>query len=864
MLSRSQVLSQPINFYFHYNFVISALTLTLTLTLTLILILSKIRPLKELITFTQYYFHFVAMDNTISLQQLSETDHPLLLQGDFSIYHDPLVSPTKSLNYTVDVDGLVLLSNHLEAFRLGLVGEERIYTTHPVTTFGQFFSKTDFVDLSAFHPEMRKHTEYIPGFKFADMPGAPLNVVGFLKPTTTLNQLEDVNLSDFATFYKKILNKSIDRLPLTTRTRCNNMTMSYKETHTLPTYYRLYPEDIPALSTNICRALRSLDDSYPFQYYFAYHKFGQQQLLQIPVTIQSILTHILADQSLIIHASFHLALTFRYRNDSFSVFWRPDPTSQFFHGKITKFPVFGLYEIANITSRKPTGLNHIFPPPHRDNVEVTYAQAYTPSVKSLGRDRPFVDHPFLLCYILGKEYVQHSRHLEKLRHSVINELDCYELLEMVTLNLFQAKARLEVVITSNEVNPILSFQAGTLFNDVKLKNLLVKIPNLHVGRYATNLVQELMEPLRSIIQNPTHGRGIVATLIFCETLLSLLPSMSVKDMPYKLLKGYNIMPLHSGLMATHKRLNMTPYAGLSQGMFHIEAPQLERIFLPLQDYSSAARRIILPMIRFVNLMKTSDRTELAEKAATILVEAFEKELKDNGTIIVPAELRKMDKLVGAGHILVGCVDVGSYTAKVFDPEMLPTTSSMRQFLQVAVNLTSKTLLQQALTKHLPEKLKYVPRVTTHSNRISFTSQFYVLSPVSDAVLRARARTRPLRKLECLPILEAASSQLINNIQLSQRVSEKITTYSARKGEIISAIIRKHIHSSMKTIVGVTTLALVFLAKEQGLLPKVTTRQYQRDLHLNRVTSTGQIRKLVRSTTLYPTRPFSINITRLRL
>ena len=91
---------------------------------------------------------------------------------------------------------------------------------------------------------------------------------------------------------------------------------------------------------------------------------------------------------------------------------------------------------------------------------------------------------------------------------------------------------------------------------------------------------------------------------------------------------------------------------------------------------------------------------MAKKAAAILVEAFEKELKDSGTIIASAELRKNDKLVGAGHTLVGCIDVGSYTVKVFDPEMLPTTNSMRQSLQVAVNLTSTTLIQLYLIKIL--------------------------------------------------------------------------------------------------------------------------------------------------------------------
>ena len=64
--------------------------------------------------------------------------------------------------------------------------------------------------------------------------------------------------------------------------------------------------------------------------------------------------------------------------------------------------------------------------------------------------RHFADHPFLLCYILGKDYVQHSRHLEKLCSSIINEQDYYQLLEMITLQLYQAKARGDKTPTGHE------------------------------------------------------------------------------------------------------------------------------------------------------------------------------------------------------------------------------------------------------------------------------------------------------------------------------------------------------------------------------------------------------------------------------
>ena len=57
--------------------------------------------------------------------------------------------------------------------------------------------------------------------------------------------------------------------------------------------------------------------------------------------------------------------------------------------------------------------------------------------------------------------------------------------------------------------------------------------------------------------------------------------------------------------------------------------------------------MILPMIQFVNSMKTSERGELATKAAS---DAFELELKDNGTIIVSVELKTSRRLVEAGHL----------------------------------------------------------------------------------------------------------------------------------------------------------------------------------------------------------------------
>ena len=85
-----------------------------------------------------------------------------------------------------------------------------------------------------------------------------------------------------------------------------------------------------------------------------------------------------------------------------------------------------------------------------------------------------------------------------------------------------------------------------------------------MGQYAKGLVAELIQPLHASI-NGRNGPEVAATIILCETLLSLLPSMTVKDLPYKLLKGYEIMPMHSATMALRNRLTLFRFAAIRGG-----------------------------------------------------------------------------------------------------------------------------------------------------------------------------------------------------------------------------------------------------------------------------------------------------------
>lgn len=48
----------------------------------------------------------------ISLRDLANFLHPLLMEEDFSLLHDIQVMPTNQVNHTMDLDGVVLLSRY--------------------------------------------------------------------------------------------------------------------------------------------------------------------------------------------------------------------------------------------------------------------------------------------------------------------------------------------------------------------------------------------------------------------------------------------------------------------------------------------------------------------------------------------------------------------------------------------------------------------------------------------------------------------------------------------------------------------------------------------------------------------------------
>ncbi len=187
---------------------------------------------------------------------------------------------------------------------------------------------------------------------------------------------------------------------MTKRTRQNNLASTTATTRLLPGYFKIYPEDIDKLSQNIKLAFRGLQHDAPYRQYFLYCKYGQQHQSQLTTTD---LSTVVRREDKVGCVSAHVAVTFTHTDAGhFSVFWDSQATSQFLRGgggggRVVRYPLMGLHELANVQATSPTLTGFV------DDVNVTFAQAYTPFVKAMDNNTTlYHDHPFLLTYLLRR------------------------------------------------------------------------------------------------------------------------------------------------------------------------------------------------------------------------------------------------------------------------------------------------------------------------------------------------------------------------------------------------------------------------------------------------------------------------------
>jgi hypothetical protein len=291
-------------------------------------------------------------------------------------------------------------------------------------------------------------------------------------------------------------------------------------------------------------------------------------------------------------------------------------------------------------------------------------------------------------------------------------------------------------------------------------------------RYAVSLVQELYAPLVTAIA--TDGVGMMGTVLLCETLLSLLPTMSTKNAPYGLLKEYNITPIGSGVMASERHLCLRRFARLSGDVLHIARPVIHRVFVPLNHLPAEGRRQVVRMLRLLDAIRTGDGDSVADKCSKILVKSMIDDLLNSRLISRRAVLMSSQQLVSSGCTIHSIIAAAHLVARIFCVRYLPESSRLRDFLKTAEELCGDRL-GSALADEVIREISFMPRVIVHDNCRSFSAtSYYVLSKLSLAEIRRKARNGTLTVEDCMPILSAVEVTLLTSFSTDSCIIKRVT------------------------------------------------------------------------------------------
>ena len=157
----------------------------------------------------------------------------------------------------------------LNAFKVCPFGEGRMYTKPKVTDVGCYFYKAQMFDSNSYDDDHRQRSSLLfPGFNLIEIVGSSIKVVAVVNRTGSLIEIDGMlenrdSLSRY--FFLRVLAPAIDRLPVTTRTRKNNLTTQIMSSKVLPAYFRVYPEDISALSSHIMHVMQGLPHDAPYR-----------------------------------------------------------------------------------------------------------------------------------------------------------------------------------------------------------------------------------------------------------------------------------------------------------------------------------------------------------------------------------------------------------------------------------------------------------------------------------------------------------------------------------------------------------------------------------------------------------------------
>ena len=208
---------------------------------------------------------------------------------------------------------------------------ETVFTKPKVLNHYQDLKKAEFFGPLPEH--LSEYEKWLPALRLVDGSVGALMILLRPKHTATVAEMAEWkrNAQSLpALWWTSVLIPALQALPRSSRTRRHNAVDTTEETLILPTYLRLYEDDVPALDGLL--AGRGLAD---FNWFFYCCKFGQRKLLE---TGQSLGPGSFGlddgfDLTSALLVSLHLALNFGCVDTTCSLFWSFDETRRWMSGE---------------------------------------------------------------------------------------------------------------------------------------------------------------------------------------------------------------------------------------------------------------------------------------------------------------------------------------------------------------------------------------------------------------------------------------------------------------------------------------------------------------------------------------------------
>lgn len=174
--------------------------------------------------------------------------------------------------------------------------------------------------------------------------------------------------------------------------------------------------------------------------------------------------------------------------------------------------------------------------------------------------------------------------------------------------------------------------------------------------------------------------------VSCETLLSMLPTMSLT---YHLLRQYHITPIESGVINRRNRICLKGLVVLRGGVLYVPTTRVHRVFIPFGNLPSSGRRQVIRLLKFLETVSKGNLQTIKTKCAKILVSEYVDQLVQSQIISSSRVLTNPYVLINAGGGVRSIISCKEYAKKAFDYRHLPLNSHLHEFLKLSIDLTSE-------------------------------------------------------------------------------------------------------------------------------------------------------------------------------